>query len=53
MHTSVSKMVAFGLLVSVPLVSAYAIPSQAQNLAKKDEASILDPLPYMVTLTLL
>jgi hypothetical protein len=42
MYTSVSKIVAFGLLASVPLASAYAIPSQYQDLTKKDEASILD-----------
>ena len=42
MHTSVSKIFAFGLLASVPLAAAYAIPSQSQNLNRKDEVGILN-----------
>lgn len=40
MHTSISKIVAFGLLASTPLTSAYVIPSEAQELSKKDEGSL-------------
>jgi hypothetical protein len=42
MHTSVSKIVAFGLFISAPLASAYAIPSQSQDLTKKDEVNFPD-----------
>jgi hypothetical protein len=34
MYTSVSKIFAFGLLVSAPLANALAIPSQSQDLAR-------------------
>jgi hypothetical protein len=34
MYTSVSKILAFGLLVSAPLANALAIPSQSQDLAR-------------------
>jgi hypothetical protein len=34
MYTSVSKILAFGLLVSAPLANALAIPSQAQEMAR-------------------
>jgi hypothetical protein len=37
MYTSVSKIFAFGLLASVPLTAAYAIPSQSQDLTREDE----------------
>jgi hypothetical protein len=34
MYTSISKIFAFGLLVSAPLANALAIPSQSQDLAR-------------------
>ncbi len=34
MYTSVSKIFAFGLLVSVPLANALTIPSQSQDVAR-------------------
>jgi len=40
MYTSISSIVAFGLLVSAPLTSALAIPSQSQEVARSVE--ILD-----------
>lgn len=34
MYTSISKIFAFGILVSAPLANALAIPSQSQDLAR-------------------
>jgi hypothetical protein len=38
MYTSVSKIFAFGLLVSAPLANALAIPSQSQDLARSADS---------------
>lgn len=44
---SISQLVALGLLVSVPLTSAYAIPSQAApvEVAKRDVSIKLSAFP--------
>jgi hypothetical protein len=37
MYTSVSKILAFGLLVAGPLASALAIPAQVQDLTLRSD----------------